>query len=203
MMMIDPFGVKRPLLLLWNGVFWTVASQWYDATGTAEKSTQLMLTNIASYEDNSVITAYGTDGTSLYRLFDHPDPKLPKRLSTKAFSGDKGAKVKLKFFSRVYMEVHDNSGEGWQRRDSQTVISVPQLPVGCSFTGNFTTREGSIPNGTYNVGFELSPGVTYGVIPWPLQAYGLSGELDLISYSPDFTIERFHFAVDEKQLYGA
>ena len=80
----DPFGVTRNLLLMWHGVagqpFWSVASQ------------NLELTNIGYYEQDSIMTPYGTDGTSLFQLFAQPDPTLKKRLSTKALRGNDAAK---------------------------------------------------------------------------------------------------------------
>jgi hypothetical protein len=202
-MFLDPFGVKRNLLLMWHGTFWSIASQWYDPTGGAEKSVQLNLTNIGSYEDNSVITPYGTDGVSLYRLFDHPDPKLPKRLSTKSLKGSGKAQLTIKNFKRLFAEVHDNTGQG------------------VDITGEVTTRGGGIPNGTQAIGFTLTGGLgpaasppnlgyidlvtRYGFIPSdpPLTVNGLSAEIDLISYSPDFIIERLLLANEERTLFGA
>src|SRR5262245_53423635 len=57
----DPWGRTRSLLLMWHPVqgkqFWSVASQ------------GLELTHIGHYEQDSIITPYGTDGTNLYQLF--------------------------------------------------------------------------------------------------------------------------------------
>jgi hypothetical protein len=188
---VDPFGVKRSMLLCWDGQKWWTASQHYN------------LTNIASYEDNSVITAYGTDGTNLYRLFDHPDPTLLKRLSTKAWRGTQPAMLTMKYFKRAFMELHDNSGQGWQRQDSQTVISVPRNNDGVAIIGTVTTSGGGIPNGTEDIGFELTQGKGYGLLPWPLSGSGIAVEMDLNSLSPDFTIERLHVMGEQRTLYGA
>jgi len=199
---VDPWGVKRNLLLMWHGTFWSVASQFYRSD--PEPSTQINLTNIASYEDNSVITPYGTDGRFLFRLFDHPHSTMPKRLSTKALKGTGKAQVTIKDFKRLLAEIHDNSGQG------------------VDINGSVTTRGGNIVNGTDDVNFTMvgNRGVpiappyqglladtegSYGVLPSdpPLSGKGLSAEIDLISYSPDFVIERLFLYNEERTLFGA
>jgi hypothetical protein len=174
----DPFGVTRSLLLMWHGSisgnpFWSIASQ------------NLELTNIGTYEENSVLNPYGTDGTYLYRLFFQPDPALPKRLSTKAYRGTGNSSLMIKNFSRGFMELHDYSRQG------------------VSFNGQLTTRGGGIPNGVQDVFFELTRGQQHDIIGCPLAGNGLSGEFDLLSYSPDFTIERVQAMVEEVTLFGA
>ena len=192
----DIWGVSRNLLLVWDGTKWWTASQWYDAAGTKIASQQLQLTNIASYEDNSVITPYGTDGTSVYRLFDHPDPLLPKYLSTKALRGTGIAMVTVKNFKRVFAELYDNYGGG------------------VDLFGTATTTGGGVPNGTEDISFHIVGGLvsqalvaqanrTYSVEPAPLNGAGIAIQLDLQSKSPDFTIERLHIAGEQRTLYGA
>jgi hypothetical protein len=204
-MFTDPFGIKRNLLLMWHGTFWSVASQWYPvsaALSPLDPARQINFTNIGSYEDNSVITPYGTEGVSLYRLFTQPDQWLPKRLSSKSLKGSGKAQVTVKNFKRLFAELHDNSGEG------------------VSITGEVTTRGGGIPNGTQAVGFALTggPGLApapnlgyvdlvtrYGFLPSDpaLTVAGLSAEIDLISFSPDFILERLLLSNEERTLYGA
>jgi hypothetical protein len=176
---VDPWGVKRNLLLMWHGPtkdsqHWSVASQ------------NLELTHIGSYEQDSIITPYGTDGTSLYQLFAKPDPALPKRLSTKAFKGDKASQqMTIKNVTRVIAEIHDNDGGG------------------VSFTGNLNTAGGGIPNGTQSLGFQIQAGAKYGIEPWAVSGMGLAGAIDLTSLSPDFTLERLFLYVEERSLFGA
>lgn len=174
----DPFGRTRSLLLMWHGQargksIWSIASQ------------NIELTNIMSFETDSVIVPYGTDGTHLFRLFDHPDPALPKRLNTKAYRGKDAASLTIKNFKRAYLEVHDNLGGG------------------VAFTGDCTTSGGGIPNGREDIYFQLVPGERHNVIPHPLSGAGLSGEINLFSISPDFTIERLQVSHEERTLYGA
>jgi hypothetical protein len=188
----DPWGVTRNLLLMHHPTsgneFWSVASQ------------GLELTNIGYYEQDSIMTPYGTDGTSLYQLFAAPDNTLIKRLSTKALRGNSGQDMlTIKNFKRLYMELHDNSGEG------------------VSFTGTLTCGGGSVPGGSEDIAFDLAENITassvpganpfpagkFDNIPCPVQGSGIWGEIDLQSTSPDFTIERLHIAAEERTLFGA
>lgn len=173
-MFVDPWGVKRPMMLAWNQTAWTVLSQ------------NLNLTHIGCYEQDTVLDAYGTDGTSLYHLFDHPDPTLPKRLSTKMLKG-KGQQLHttINDWKRLFMEVHDNSGQG------------------CSFTGSLITAGGGIPNGREDVSFQVAPGEEFGFGVGPTHGKGIMAGVDLNSLSPDFTIERLHLHAISTTLYGA
>src|SRR5580692_474242 len=175
----DPFGVTRSLLLMFHPTkgneFWSVASQGLD------------LTNIGSYEQDSTIVPYGTDGQSLYRLFAAPSPTLIKRLSTKQLrvTSSKLSALTLKNVKRLYAEVADNSG------------------LGVSMTGTVTSGGGGIPGGVESVDFELTRGVPFGILPSPLHGAGIWSAIDLQTNSPDFVIERLHLAAEERTLYGA
>lgn len=173
-MFTDPWGVTRSMILAWNGVIWTIASQ------------GLNLTNIGSYEQNSVITPYGTDGTSLYRLFAQPDPQLQKRLSSKAYKGPNI--LTIKDWKRVFVEMSDKMS--------------PPGPEGVSITGTLSTIGGNIPNGVQDISFDIPPGGK-DTIPAPTEGKGVAAWLDLQSTSPDFTIERVSLTYDERALFGA
>jgi hypothetical protein len=173
----DPWGVTRNLILMWHPSlqrpFWSVASQ------------GLELTHIGYYEQDSIITPYGTDGTSLYQLFARPDATLRKRLSTKALRGQQMAQLVIKNWKRVYLEVHDNSGGG------------------VMFTGTLSAGDGGVPGGVQDIGFELQGGATQIVDAQATACAGIWGAVDLDSYSPDFTIERLHIASEGRTLFGA
>jgi hypothetical protein len=176
----DPFGVTRSLLLMFHPTkgneFWSVASQGME------------LTNIGAYEQDSTIIPYGTDGTSLYRLFAAPSPTLIKRLSTKQIrvtGQQKLSALTIKNVKRLFCEVADNDGRG------------------CSITGTVTSGGGGIPGGVESVDFELPPGAQFGILPSPLHGSGIWSAIDLSTNAPDITIERLHLAADERSLYGA
>lgn len=175
-MMTDIWGTKRSLILCWSGVgegLWVITSQ------------KLNLTNIASYEQNSCITPYGTDGTSLYQLFAKPDPTLQKRLTTKLYAGQDGT-LTIKNWKRVYLEFMD------KYRGQEGVY----------FTGTMTTHGGGLPNGTEDVSFSLDPS-SYDIVPAPVAGQGINAGIDLISYSPDFTVARLSLTFDVRTIFGA
>jgi hypothetical protein len=173
----DPWGVTRNLQLMWHPTkgheFWSVASQGVE------------LTNIGSYEQDSLMIPYGTDGTNLYQLFARPDPTLIKRLSTKSLRGKDAAQLGIKNSKRIYCELDDNDGRGVQ------------------MTGQVTSGGGGVPGGVQGVDFELAPGASSGIIPSPISGAGIWAAVDLQSSSPDFTIERIHLSAEERTLFGA
>ena len=175
----DPFGVTRSLLLMFHPTkgneFWSVASQ------------GLELTQIGTYEQDSILTPYGTDGTNLYRLFDTPSTTLVKRLSTKQLRGaaSKLSALTIKNLKRVYAEISDNDGRG------------------VSITGTATSAGGGIPGGVESLDFQLTAGASFGIIPSPLHGSGIYTAIDIQSKSPDFVIQRLHLAAEERTLFGA
>jgi hypothetical protein len=173
----DPWGVTRNLQLMWHPTkgheFWSVASQGVE------------LTNIGSYEQDSLMIPYGTDGTNLYQLFARPDPTLIKRLSTKSLRGKDAAQLGIKNSKRIYCELDDNDGRGVQ------------------MTGQVTSGGGGVPGGVQGIDFELAPGANTGIIPSPISGAGIWATVDLQSSSPDFTIERIHLSAEERTLFGA
>lgn len=69
---VDPIlGQQVNKLLMWNGKFWWTSQQ--DQT----------LQYIASQEINAVLTAYGTDGTNIWPLFQNPSANFLKAFRTK------------------------------------------------------------------------------------------------------------------------
>lgn len=176
-MFTDPWGLKRSLLLMWHPTqneFWSIASQ------------NLNLTHIGYYEQDSVITPYGTDGASLYQLFAQPDPNLIKKLSTKLVGGTGGAKpLTIKNWKRVFLEFDDEFGGG------------------VSFTGKLITRGGGIPGGEQDIAFDLAAGGSWTLDPQRAEGAGIQGAVDLQSFSPDFTIERLHLGAEDRTLFGA
>lgn len=168
----DPDGNARSMMLCWNGQIWTAATQRYH------------LTNIGYFEENSCISAYGTDGTVLVKLFAQPDPTLVKKLQTKAFNGHPPAPLDLKAWNRVYVEMTDLSDGG------------------ASLTGTLTTKGGGVPNGSEAVAFDVGPNQS-DIRPQPTQGQGITAQLDLVGNSPDYTIQRIMLAYDTRTRFGA
>jgi hypothetical protein len=179
---VDAYGIRRSLMLMWHPApgtgqiqqpFWSVASQ------------NLELTQIGSYEQDSIIRPYGTDGNSLYELFARPDPTLPKRLITKALRGQERSMLTIKNFKRAYLEMDDHDGGG-------VVINGT---AGC-FLGN-------VMSGSEDVNFAMRAGEGFKLDAVPLHGHGIAVIFSLQSISPDFTIERLHVGSEERTLFGA
>lgn len=72
---IDPFtGESVNKLLMWDGKRWFTSQQ------------DMTLTYVAAQEINSVLTAWGTDGTSLFPLFQRPSTGFSKVVQSRLYS---------------------------------------------------------------------------------------------------------------------
>ena len=95
-----PFDTApRLALVMWDGKKWWIGSQ------------TSSLTFICTQEINSILQAWGTDGTNLFPLFATASASLAKTWQTKLFSGD-GFQV-TKQAGRLYTMATDNSGSGY------------------------------------------------------------------------------------------
>ena len=81
-------GAQVNKLLMWDGQKWWTASQ------------SVTLTKIASLEINSVLTAYGTDGTKIYPLFQTPSAAITKTIRSKLWT------TPTYLMTKVAKEVH-------------------------------------------------------------------------------------------------
>lgn len=96
---IDPFtGLQRNAMVCWDGKTWFVASQ--------TKS----LTFIATEMKDSTPIAWGTDGATIFPIFDTADTTLTKTLQSKLWSGD--SFIVSKQTIGLYTQTEDNSGVG-------------------------------------------------------------------------------------------
>lgn len=93
----DPFtNTLRDIIAMWDGQKWWCASQGVDVLG------------IAPEEINSVLTAWGDDGTHLFRLFQTTSSSLQKVFQTKLVSNP-GYNI-VKQANRGYIVAENNSG---------------------------------------------------------------------------------------------
>lgn len=87
---VDPFtGQQVHKLLIWDGKKWWASSQGVN------------LIYIQHQEINSVLTAWGTDGTSMYRLFATPSQTLTKVVQSKLWDKPIGYQM-VKTVGRLY-----------------------------------------------------------------------------------------------------
>lgn len=95
----DPItGATRTVMIAWDEKEWYIASQ-----STA-------LTFISTQEVDSDITAWGTDGNSLFPLFNVPSSNLNKTISTKLY-GSQSPYIEKQAMG-FYLQAQDLSGQG-------------------------------------------------------------------------------------------
>ena len=145
---LDPdTGAQRKVMATWNEKEWTVTSQ------------TVNLIYIGPQKVESKFTAWGTDGTSLYPLFQVPSATLVKRLDLKHYGID--ATFVIKDLYGVWVAAQDFSANV-QGIALQTVLAVSGL---ASQNPAFQ----SVASGTYS-GAE----VLYGQPTWPSQTAALA-----------------------------
>lgn len=174
---VDPFdGSSRKVMLGWTGKEWFIATQEVDVL------------HMATHEINSVLTAWGTDGTNIFPMFQNASASLTKKLLTKLWAGD--GYIAIKQAMRIYQQIRDNSGEGFQVTIG---IDTDEQSSSFSFDGSalivFTNNSGGIiqfqNNSAQNINFTVSGAAING---GDAQAYGKLLGLSLTSTSKDFTI---------------
>lgn len=119
----DPFTqAQRTVMIGWDEKEWYILSQ----------SSPFIF--IASQEINSDMFAWGTDGNSLYPLFNTPSTLLTKKLSTKLY-GNSNFLIQKEAMG-VYAQVQDLSGSGVvfssvvmdTEHGSYPVPAIPSIP---------------------------------------------------------------------------
>jgi len=87
---IDPISnTQVNKLLIWNGKIWWASTQ------------SVALTFINNQEINSVITAYGTNGTAIYPLFQQPSTSFTKTVQSKFWAAPGGYQF-IKTINRLW-----------------------------------------------------------------------------------------------------
>ena len=86
----------RTVLLTWNGKDWTILSQ------------AVSFTFVGTQKIASKLYAWGTDGTSLYPMFNQASNTLTKRLDSKIYGGG-GSNWVFKDIQYMYMQAQDQS----------------------------------------------------------------------------------------------
>lgn len=176
----DPFTfTPRNVMVGWDQKNWYVASQ-----GPA-------LVAIGTQEINSNLTAWGTDGTSLYPLFQTPSSTLVKIVSTKQWDGQ--ASFMINTTHSLYIDAVDNSAAQGGLSFSGSIDGVGlAVPV----VNSVSAALASCPSGSYPFSAPLTfvapkaTGAVYGAgvgagIP---QVPGTGLGITLASSSPDFTL---------------
>lgn len=177
----DYLGTPRNFLCIWDGKKWFLGSQ------------DLTLTFIQTQEFNSVLTAWGTDGTRLFQLCGTTSNSLTKVIQTKLWSGQ--AYVIVKQILRIFELMQDNSGSGvtlsgtldyTSENGSSTIpVTLASLTQAIIWLNNSSAVVTWLNNNSQSVVFTVT-GLT--VAGKDLQASANLCGLTLTSTSPDFTL---------------
>lgn len=191
MTIVDVFtGAPTPKLLCWDAKKWFIASQ---------AST---LTFIGTQKVSSQLTAYGTDGNSIFPLFQTPSVTLMKKGQTKLWSGD--SFLIYKQAMRAYLESFSN--------DSQAVPVSATIDSDTSASSAIALPGGNnlvqiINNG--NLYFITNGGVNYSIIEAGIsitgadaQQYGRLLGFTFTSTGEDFTIVNLALLYRNQTFYG-
>ena len=175
----DPYtGNARNVMVSWDEKEWFVTSQ------------SVSLTYISTQEVNSNITAWGTDGTGLYPLFNTPSSTLNKVFSTKLYGAQAG--FVLKQAMGLYVQAQDlsttRSGVTFSSAAIDTELSSFPVPNTVTFPANTST----IP--AFSAIFPTETGDTVGV----------NLGVTMSSTSPDFALQNLILGyVDVTGLFGS
>jgi hypothetical protein len=159
---LDPLTTTpQNKMILWDQKEWFMASQ------------SVNLIFIATQEVNSNLIAWGSDGKSLYPLFQTPSPNITKTLSTKLFGGNIPFVAKQVFSVLVQGENYQNYGQ----------------PVSVTLT--LVTETYKFPIGPTPLTFSVSTNLQ---TPWPMAmtgdiyAAGIFLGLDMTTTQPDMVL---------------
>jgi len=121
-------GQRDNKLMMWDGQRWWTANQ------------EPNLTFIATQELNSVMTAWGTDGSKLYPLFQQPSTSLTKTVQSKLW--DSPGYYFTKMAARLYGMVQYNAASTQpltvtlDNGSTSITTSAPITPPGLTWTNN-------------------------------------------------------------------
>lgn len=166
---IDPVtGQQENKLLIWNGKKWSAANQ------------GINLLYVQHQEIDSVLTAWGTDGFNLYRLFDQPDITMTKTVQSKFWDQPVGYEA-YKTVGRVWGMAQYYSFDAADvtvRIDNENGSSSPVIFSAFNQIPVINASDEMIP--TYNAADELvvvASAASNGVTVYPAEAVGQKGHL--------------------------
>jgi hypothetical protein len=185
MSFLDPdTGLPVNKMVAWNEKDWCVTSQ------------SVNLTYIGTQKVESKFTAWGTDGTKFYPLFQTPSATLSKRLITKAYGGD--SPLMVKEYQGLWMSAQDQSsalaGVNCSVNFNISGLAIqsgPTVPQTVSQSVPNVVIGGSIP--TTNLLYS-QPVFTAPPPAWPVFGTGSGGaaftalQAELTTASPDFIL---------------
>lgn len=153
---IDPItGQQVNKLLMWNGKQWWATQQ------------DVSLTYIQFQEINSILTAWGTDGKSIYQLFAQPSVNFTKTFQSKLWDKPGGYQF-TKFVTRLwgivqyYSNLSPTLNIALDNENSSTPNVAAVIPTGVQWVNNSGEVVQWVNNSNQVVQW-LANGVTYSV----------------------------------------
>ena len=199
------FDIKHFLMLLTvtdpdTNLPVNVMATWNEKTWGLTTQT-VNLTQIGTQHVGSVYTAYGTDGISLYPLFQKPSTNLIKRLDTKLYGGNQP--FQIKDWAALYVVAQDKTttGAGITMSVSAVVSGLSQQAAYDPSTPDQVITDTVIMN--QDVAFQ-SPAPYYAT--WSTGTVGLpfvNMGLRFTSNSPDFVLNHVVISYTNNRFIGA
>ena len=183
-------------LFMWNGKFW-----W-----TSQQDVDLIFIN--SQEVNSVLTAYGTDGTSIYPLFQQPSTGFTKTIQSKLWDRP-GAYHFIKNATRVWGLAYYYSSEspnltvGIDNETSSSQVTLTLGPGAIPFV-NASAVAVLFENASDAIVTLLSTsgGGGTGIVVFPPTAVGQTGALSGLTISTQAADMALISMILEDELWG-
>lgn len=188
----DPFtGLNRNILCMWDGNKWFVGSQ------------SKLLSYTSTQEQDSSLTAWGSDSTTLFKLFSAPSSSLTKTLQGKLWRGSNY--VIFKRVMRAYIVAFDNASGDILSITMMIDTDVRSTSVNFTALGQliFTNNAGLIMqfvnNSAQNIFFTV-PG--FSINGTDANAFGKFIGLTVTSQSQDHTIVSMSLEYREDSNYA-
>lgn len=193
MTILDPFtGLPRNVMVAWDETDWFIISQ------------TRSLTYIGTQEINTALTAWGTDGTSLYPLLQTPSRDLTKTLATKLYGGE--TPFVIKQMLAFYVQAQDNSGQRISAVAAGTTVGVYSalsfdVTVDAAGLADQSPLYQSVRSGSYSASSPVaftSPYPNWSVYGLRLEdVTGINIGVTMTSTEPDFTLANIAIGYQE------
>lgn len=155
-------GTPRNVMISWDEKEWFVSSQ------------SLSLTYIGTQEVNSNLTAWGTDGSSLFPLFEAPSAALSKKYATKLYGAQDAFLIKQAM--SLYVQAQDLT-------ESRTGVVFNKTTIDTEFGSFLTPSQVFFPSMTSTL-----PPVQYMYAAETGDVVGVNLGITMETISPDFTL---------------
>jgi hypothetical protein len=175
-------GDARHKLLMWDG------KRWF----TSQQDQELRF--IATYEQNSVLTAYGTDGTNIFPLFAEPSTGFLKVIQSKLFSQPAYFTTKQSRSLSGIVNYYDADKPLTVTVDSEAGLGTGNASIPITQTGNgvvWTNNAGALVAWTNNVAAAVIWGTQAALVvfgPYPVGQQGRLIGMTAMTHGSDMAI---------------